>query len=65
MARERSGEVDCPLVGNLVCLSSFKVAKLELPISSDKILPLESLMCEFQSASCAFITQQFGKPILR
>ena len=54
LAKERSGEEGWPLVGSRVGLSSLRVARLESPISSAKVLPLASLSCECQSESWAF-----------
>ena len=54
LAMETSVEDWGPLRGSLVGLSSLRVPKLELPISSAMSLPLQSLKDECQRASWAF-----------
>ena len=48
-----SGEVGWPLGGRRVGLSSFRVARDELQISSANKLPLVSVIEEYQSGSWA------------
>ena len=53
LAREMSGEDDCPLDGSLVGVSSFRVLRFEFPISSEVSVPLVSLSWVNQRGSCA------------